>query len=117
MPVARPSVSIVIPAGGFLSAGVDCSEGYLARIQMPPVWTPANLSFQISHDGVVYFDLLDLAGAEALLAVAPGTARMINVEPWSSGIGWWKFRSGPLARPVVQAADRTFVVTLRPPGT
>jgi hypothetical protein len=117
MPVARPSVNIVIPAGQFLSAGVDCTEGYLARVQMPVAWTPANLSFQISHDGVIYYDLLDLSGNEALLAVVAGSARMINIEPWSSGIGWWKFRSGPIAHPIVQAADRTFVVTLRPPGT
>ena len=84
---------------------------------MPLQWTPANLSFQISHDGVTYHNLLDLAGTEALLPVVPGSARMINIEPWSSGIGWWKFRSGPLAGPVIQAANRTFVVTLRPPGT
>jgi len=117
MPVARPAVSIIILAGQSLSAGVDCTEGYLARIQMPLQWTPANLSFQISHDGVTYHNLLDLSGREALLAVIPGSARMINIEPWSSGIGWWKFRSGPLAGPVVQTADRTFIVTLRPPGT
>lgn len=117
MPVARPAVNIIIPSGQFISAGADCSEGYLARIQMPTLWTPANLSFQISHDGITYYNLLDLSGAEALLPVIPGSARMINIEPWSSGIGWWKFRSGPLANPVIQAADRTFVVTLRPPGT
>jgi hypothetical protein len=117
MAVARVVVTFVIPAGQVLSAGVDCSEGYLGRIQMPLQWTSANLSFQISHDGVQYYDLLDNNGMEALMAVIPGTARMIREEPWSSGIGWWKLRSGPRANPIVQQADRTFLITLAPPGT
>jgi hypothetical protein len=36
MVVARPVVTFLIPAGQVLSAGVDCSEGYLGRIQMLP---------------------------------------------------------------------------------
>jgi hypothetical protein len=117
MPVVRPIVSLIIPAGQVLSAGVDCSEGYLARIQMPSTWNSANLSFQISHDGVQYYDLLDNNGKEALMAVIPGTARMVREEPWSSGIGWWKLRSGSRANPIVQDTDRTFMITLAPPGT
>jgi hypothetical protein len=117
MAVLRPIVTFIIPAGQVLSAGVDCTEGYLGRIQMPSTWTSANLSFQISHDSVQYFDLLDNNGKEALMAVIAGTARMIREEPWSSGIGWWKLRSGSRAYPIVQQADRTFMVTLAPPGT
>jgi hypothetical protein len=115
MPVPRLVVSFTIPAGESLSQGVDCSEGYFARIQMPSLWTPANLSFQISDDGVTYWDLVDKTGAEAMLPVRVGSAMMIRIEPWSSAIGWWKFRSGSCLRAVTQEAARTFKVTLAPP--
>jgi hypothetical protein len=117
MPVARVTVTFIIPAGQSLSAGVDCSEGYLSRMQMPMEWTPANLSFQISDDNVNYFDLIDhVTGLEALIPVKAGTARMFQVDQWARGIGWWKIRSGPSVQPVVQQAARTFKVTLAPPG-
>jgi hypothetical protein len=114
MPVPRIVVTFIIPAGQFLSQGVDCTEGYFARIQMPQQWTSANLSFQISDDGVTYYDLVDKMGQEALIPVVAGTATMIRMEPWSSAIGWWKFRSGSVRGPVVQQAARTFKVTLSP---
>jgi hypothetical protein len=117
MAVARVIVTFVIPAGQSLSAGVDCTEGYLSRMQMPADWTSANLSFQISDDNVNYFDLIDHTnGLEALIPVTPGTARMFHVDQWARGIGWWKIRSGPSAAPVVQQATRIFKVTLAPPG-
>jgi len=114
MPVPRIVVSFTIPAGQFLSQGVDCTEGYFARIQMPAQWTSANLSFQISDDGITYYDLVDKTGMEALLPIVPGTAAMIRMEPWSSAIGWWKLRSGPARTPTVQQAARTFKITLAP---
>jgi hypothetical protein len=49
-----------------------------------------------------------------LIPVVAGTATMIRVEPWSSAIGWWKFRSGSVRGPVVQQAARVFKVTLSP---
>jgi hypothetical protein len=118
MPVARTIVTFTIPAGQSISGGVDCTEGYLARIQMPPVWTPANISFQISDDNINYFDLIDHSnGLEAQVAVIPGTARMFQSDLWARGIGWWKIRSGSRDGPIVQTADRVFTVTLAPPGT
>jgi hypothetical protein len=103
MPVARIIVTFIIPAGQSLSAGVDCTEGYL--------------SFQISDDNVNYFDLIDHTnGLEALIPVKAGTARMFHVDQWARGIGWWKIRSGPSAAPVIQQTARTFKVTLAPPG-
>jgi hypothetical protein len=108
---ARVVVTFTIPAGQSLSGAVDCSAGYLARIQMPAQWTPANLSFQISTDGTNWVDLFDQSGNEALIPVVPATSRMM-VEPWSQGVGWYRFRSGPRAGPVIQTADRVFTVTL-----
>jgi hypothetical protein len=75
---------------------------------MPAQWTSANLSFQISDDGVTYYDLVDKMGAEALIPVVAGTATMIRMEPWSSAIGWWKLRSGSV-RGASRAASRTHV--------
>jgi hypothetical protein len=85
---------------------------------MPPAWTPANISFQISADNIEYFDLVDHTnGLEALVPVIAGTARMLHQDIWARGIGWWKIRSGGRAHPVIQAEDRVFKVTLAPPGS
>jgi hypothetical protein len=114
MPVPRVVVTFTIPAGQSLSQGVDCTDGYFARIQMPGEWTSANLSFQVSDDGQTYYDLVDKWGNESLIPVRAGTAVMIHEEPWSSAIGWWKLRSGSRWKETVQEDARTFKVTLAP---
>jgi hypothetical protein len=114
MPVPRVVVTFTIPAGQSLSQGVDCSDGFIARIQMPAEWTSANLSFQISDDGQTYYDLVDKWGNESLIPVRAGTAVMIREEPWMSAIGWWKLRSGSRWKETVQEDARTFRVTLAP---
>ena len=100
-----------IEAGESLSDGIDVSGGALVRITMPPDWTPANLTFQISSDGTFYNDLYDVHGNEITIVVRPGSAVRIPVE-WSTMLGFLKVRSGTEQHPVEQEEQRTFAVAI-----
>lgn len=106
----------IIAAGASLSNGVDCSGGDVVRLTLPAAWTPANLSFQVSTDGVLYNDLFDIEGNEIVLQVITGAAMPISKE-WSRFWNFIKFRSGTRGYPVAQEAQRDFALTLDvPPG-
>jgi hypothetical protein len=97
-----------IQPGESLSDGVDCSGGNAVRITMPGAWTPANLTFQVSTDGAMYYDA---NGNEIVMSVTPNSAVPISKD-WAN---WWnfvKFRSGTRAYPVVQEELREFAITL-----
>lgn len=95
-----------IPAGQSLSNGIDLSAGQLILIVMPPLWTPATLSFKVSTDGSGYNDLY-LGGNEVLFAVGPDRAIMVNVLNFPSLV-WLQFRSGKSGFEVKQAQDAVF---------
>lgn len=105
----------IIQPGELLSNAVDCSGGDVVRITMAFHWTPANLSFQISTDGVGFNDLFDVDGEEVVLPVVPGVAVPINRE-WAKFWNFIKFRSGTREYPVIQTPDqREFAITLNVP--
>jgi len=104
-----------IAAGQSLSDVLNCSEAPPVRISMPAQWTPANLSFQMSNDGVVFEDLFDAVGKEIMVNVMPGTVARLSGN-WVTAPAYLRFRSGTRDRPVVQAADRVFGVTLQETG-
>ena len=100
-----------IAQGESLSDGVDLTAGPLVRITMPPEWTPANLTFELSSDGNFYNPLYDVHGKEITIVVVPGSAVRIPLE-WSTMIAFLKVRSGTIGHPVVQQAARTFAVAV-----
>lgn len=101
-----------IAAGESLSDVLDCSTGELVRITMPPDWTEAKLTFQISTDGEFFNDLFDMNGYEVTLHVVPGAAALIPVDV-ARAIVFLRIRSGLRADPVPQAADRLFAVAVK----
>ena len=112
----------VITAGESLSAAVDCTAGSLLRITTPAAWDPpANLSFQVSSDGVFFNNAYDVDGNE--LIIPCGASRSIVVQ--TSSIGGkgpaefngvhLKFRSGSAAAPVPQLAQREFAIAIQTP--
>ena len=103
----------IIPAGQSLSDGVDCSAGKLVRITTPADWTPANLSFQISSDGLGFNDLYK-GGSEVIVPCGPNRGIVIIPENWP-GTVHLKFRSGRSAYPVPQVAQREFAVAIETP--
>jgi hypothetical protein len=96
-----------------LSDVLDCTAGTLIAIISPASWTPANLSFQISLDGVAFSNLFRV-GKEVL--VPCGSARAILVRPdyYLRG-AYVKFRSGTAAAPVPQGMLRPFSVAIETP--
>ena len=117
----------VIQAGASLSDPLDCSAGIITRLHMPAIWTPANLTFQVSSDGTNFANLYSFDGIETMIPVVPGSAIVIAVGSSSAsassvssrieppdlrGVSWLKVRSGPAAWPVVQTAQRQFMITL-----
>lgn len=117
------TVDAVILAGNTLSEGIDCSGGLrILRIIMPPDWTAAPLTFQMSPDGVTYHNLYHVTPGSlqtyevTVPVVTPGS---VVAFPPSTGatVNWIKIRSGTQAVPVKQKADRTFQLVLEEAGT
>jgi hypothetical protein len=105
--MAKSAISITIPAGESLSSPADLTTNsrQLAMVLAPAEWTPAMLSFQISDDGMAFYDLIDDRGDELHQAISAGSA--INL-PLPAAPVFLKVRSGLSAAPVQQAADRLF---------
>jgi hypothetical protein len=102
-----------IAAGQSLSEGLDCSAGVLVRLTMPPEWSPAPLTFQISSDNVFYNDVFGADGYEVTVPhVIPGAAIILESEI-GRAVAWVKFRSGTRSQPVPQEAQRNFAVAIR----
>jgi hypothetical protein len=113
-----------IPAGQSLSEGVDCTGSSIIRIVMPPAWTSAPLTFQLSPDNVTFYDLFHIQATTGSFVpfevvvpnVLPGA---IYVMPPGAGfmIAFIRFRSGTKGLPVVQAAARPFQIVLNVPSS
>lgn len=94
-----------ITSGQSVSNVVDLGSKTLLAIITPSDWTAANLTFQVSTDGITYSNMHDNAGVESTVTAA--ASRYIVVDPanWV-GVKYIKVRSGTSGTPVNQAADR-----------
>lgn len=80
---------------------------------MPLVWTGANLSFQISTDGVDYNDLYHSHGREVVIPVVPGAAVVVTyLGDVLKAFAHLKMRSGTRRWPVPQEDRRQFAVAI-----
>ncbi len=100
-----------IAAGESLSDGIDCSSGDIVRITVPQEFTPANLTFQVSTDGVFYNDLFTSKGEEITVVARPSTGIVIH-DVWAQSINFLKFRSGSRDHPVEQREDCKFAIAI-----
>jgi hypothetical protein len=106
----RITVTATIPAGQSLSNSIDMSSGTAVFCHMPAAWTPALLTFQVSHDNILFGDLVDERAREVSLNIFPGTVMRVGL--WiPAEVGWLKFRSGSRNGAVIQTAARTFTIT------
>jgi len=103
------AILVTIAAEGALSTIADIRAGAVAMLLGPPDWSPANLSFQSSSDGVTFVDLYDADGSEARVAMGANRAVLMPVE-LTQGLAYLRLRSGPARQPVAQAADRQFTL-------
>jgi len=105
-----------IRAAESLSEPVDCSEGQLVRITMPPDWDKAAITFEFSTDGVFFNRMFGIDGYEvSIKEVVPGAGVIIPMDV-GRAIAWLKIRSGTSGNPVEQTADRNFAVTVLTEG-
>ena len=109
MPIS--TLTATIEAGQSLSAPVDASAAGVVQINTPDAWDDANITFQVSPDGLAYDDLYLPNGQELMLPCEPNRAIGVNAEEWPA-INFLKIRSGPAAAPVAQSAQRVFGVVV-----
>ena len=108
--VSQNLTGVTIPGDGSLSTALDCTIKHPMLIFMPEGWDSAVLSFSISLDDDVYFDLWR-DNKEMFVNVTPNTATVIRPEWFLVGC-YVKFRSGFSKSSVPQSDDRTFMVVM-----
>lgn len=103
----------VIQAGESLSDSIDCSAGRISRITMPPEWDAADISFEVSTDGMEpFFNPLYWGdGDQYVIKAGAGRSIIINQQGWIPGF-WIKIRSGTYGVNVTQTKQRQFAVAL-----
>jgi hypothetical protein len=99
-------MDISIANGASLSSAIDLGNTRLSYIVMPSAWTAANLTFQVSEDGVTYADLYNDSGTEYTVTAAASRTLRVTLPDWLA-IRYLKVRSGTSASPVTQGAART----------
>lgn len=106
-------LGVTIANGAALSGAVNLTGHLLVGVIMPSAWSAANLTFQVSRDGVIYNDVYDSAGNEKTVNAA--ASRHVMVDPITmAGAEYLKVRSGTTGAPVNQGGDRALVLVLRP---
>jgi|SRR5215471_10850837 len=101
-------VTGTIPAGQSLSDSIDASAGNPVFVVGPVDWTPANISWQLSADGITFHDWFTWDGKELLKPCVAGTAWLLISDILGTKGAHIKVRSGSRDHPVIQAADRVF---------
>lgn len=107
--------SVLIAAGTALSPIIDLGGQRLYAIQIPAVWTAANLTFQIGIGGTaasaIYANMFSSPGGEYTVTAA---ASETIIVPFADFVGarYLKIRSGTNSVPVQQAVAATLLIQL-----
>lgn len=113
-PFLLTPIPAVIAPGASLSAPAPLGAGILAAVFMPPVWTAAALTWQVSADGgVTWQEYQDGTGAAVTQVVTGGVAFWVLPTQWT-GVNMVRVRSGTLAAPVPQPAGATITLQTVP---
>ena len=99
-----------IKAGQSLSETIDLTNKSLWMIIVPPNWTSAYLSFQLSNDCVIWGDLYENT-SELIRVVAPASAVLLSTKLTQHAL-YMKLRSGTRDKPVAQKQDSVFQLSL-----
>jgi hypothetical protein len=112
-PIALTLQQAVIPAGSALSAAVGLGAARLHGILIPTPWTAANLTFQVSVDGVNFEEMYDDAGNAITVTAAASRYCALDPTRWRA-VASLIVRSGTLGSPVNQVAQATIGLITRP---
>jgi hypothetical protein len=112
--MAKPQpLQATIPAGQALSSSIDLTSQSVVMLIVPDDWSPANVTFQVSMDNVLFHDLFDAMGNEILRPICVGSA--VQVDPtFTQYVNYFKIRSGPRNNPIPQSADRVWMFVTTP---
>lgn len=107
-------ISTKIPNGESLSGEIDLSFARRIAIEMPAVWTAADLTFQAaSASGGTFKDVYDDAGTEVTVKASAGqVVSLLNAQKLSA-LRYVKIRSGKTGAVVAQAAERALNVIIK----
>ena len=110
----RTAQVVTIPSGASVSDIIDLTDTSLLGLIMPAAWTTAELNIGVSHDGVNWFVCYDAYGSAVNSIASPvaGSAYSLDFQsllPWR----YARLRSGTVASPVKQGADRVFTLVKR----
>ena len=102
----------VIRAGESLSESLEVTAGNVYSIMMPDEWDSADITLQISMDGVKFYNVYDEAGKELVMPCVPKS--IVPLGRYLMYAHSIKIRSGALASrdPVVQSATRAFGIVI-----
>lgn len=93
--------------------GTTRAESRLCGIIMPASWTTADITFQVSDDGVNYYDFYD-ADTVSEIAYTFSAGKAYRIDPTIFyAANYVKIRSGTSATPVNQAASRDILLVVR----
>ncbi|MFA5041047.1 MAG: hypothetical protein WC464_05390 [Bdellovibrionales bacterium] len=111
---AWETLPVTISSGTSITGTTDLGGLRLFAISMPPAWTAANLTFQMSPDGgTTWTDLRDQSGDE-IVAVTGASVCTILTPSQFAPLQYLRVRSGTGSSPVAQGADRQLQLILRP---
>lgn len=100
----------IIAAGDSLSGILNVSSGGVYRIVMPIDWTSAVVTFQLSYDGVEFYNVYDRDGNEISMKCVQQS--VVPIGEYLFYIHSLKIRSGTHRDPVKQANTVSFKVVL-----
>lgn len=109
MPIVK-AIAVQILNGQSLSSAGSIGHGDFVGIDMPELWTPADLTFQGSFDGVTFQDVYNADGS--LYTVKASAARFIVLAARFAATPWIKIRSGTAVAPVNQVEAPIATLTL-----
>ena len=107
--IQRDILTFTIANGASLSGAVDLRGLTPVRIIMPSAWTTANLTFNVSYDGVNFTNLYDELGTEKTVTAAASYSIYLAPADWV-GYKQLKIRSGTSGTAVNQGGARTILV-------
>lgn len=114
--MAQPSMqrkreyeTATIANGGSLSAAVNLQGRVLCGVIMPSAWTAAGLSFQASHDGSTYVEVMDFDGVALATVVTASVYVPLDAANFA-GANYVKVRSGTSGAAVNQGAERAITL-------
>lgn len=104
-----------IANGQSLSDAIDLLASRASAIYLPATLTVADLTFQVSYDGITFSDYYDADGEVKIPSAVVAVSRAIAVDlPLFFGVRYLKIRTGTAAAPIAQGGARTLVIATIP---